>query len=111
MNRAMLAAVAVLVAFALAGCGSSSNNVQNPAQNYAGLNPTVAVSPATANVQPGSKQQFVATVTNSVDDTVTWEEAESPVATRPWKHRHQRRLYRTGCGAHTLPKGNGDSAS
>jgi len=71
MKRAMLAAAAILAISAHAGCGgkSGANNVQN----YGGLNPTVTVSPATANVQPGSTQQFVAAVTNSLHDTVTWE--------------------------------------
>jgi hypothetical protein len=68
MNRAMLAGTAAFLAFVLIGCGGGNGNYQSLA-----VTPTIAVTPATANVQAGSSQQFVATVTNSLDDTVTWE--------------------------------------
>ena len=71
MKRTMLAAAAVCMT-ALVGCGGSSTGSGNGG-SYGGLNPTVTVSPATANVQPGLKQQFAATVTNSLYDAVTWE--------------------------------------
>src|SRR5271165_4606253 len=74
MKRAMLAAVAMLAIAALAGCGGNgkggSGNFQ---QSFAGVNPTITVSPSTANVQPGTSQLFLVTVTGSLDDTVTWE--------------------------------------
>ena len=34
---------------------------------------SVTVSPATANVQEGSQQQFTATVTNTNDNAITWQ--------------------------------------
>ena len=48
----------------LSACGSSGGSNNNPA---------VTVSPATANVQEGAKQQFSATVTNSSNMAVNWE--------------------------------------
>ena len=68
MKRAMLAGAAVLLAFVLTGCGGGNGIYQSLA-----VTPTIMVSPATVNVQQGANQQFAATVTNSVDDTVTWE--------------------------------------
>ena len=68
MKRAMLACVTVSLAFVLSGCGGGNGIYQSLA-----VTPTIMVSPATVNVQQGAKQQFAATVTNSVDDTVTWE--------------------------------------
>ena len=68
MKRTMLMAAASLAVSALTGCGGGSG----PAVNF-NLSPTIMVSPATANLQQGSRQQFFATVTNSVDDSVTWE--------------------------------------
>jgi len=68
----MPVAVAMLVICALAGCGGSGGG-SNYQPSYAGVNPTVTVAPATANVPSGGRQQFVVTVTNSLYDTVTWE--------------------------------------
>jgi hypothetical protein len=61
MKKAMLALTAVLAVISLTRCGGSSNNT-----------PSVMVSPATANVQEGSTQQFSASVTNSADTVVNW---------------------------------------
>jgi hypothetical protein len=47
----------------LSACGGSSNNNNTP---------MVSVSPATANVQEGSTQQFTAIVTNTSNTAVTW---------------------------------------
>lgn len=69
MKPRILAAAVVSAISALLGCGSGSNHVY---QSLA-VSPTIVVSPATANVQQGGIQQFAAAVTNSVDDTVTWE--------------------------------------
>ena len=66
MRKAILAAVASLVVLTMSACGGSGNT---PPPN----NPTVTVSPATANVQEGSQQQFTATVSNTNDTTVTWQ--------------------------------------
>ena len=46
-----------MVAVTLSACGGGGNNNNNT--------PMVTVTPATANVQEGSTQQFTATVTNS----------------------------------------------
>jgi hypothetical protein len=76
MKRAIVAAAAVFATSALIGCGGGSSSSTSSGSNgggFGGLNPTVAVSPATANVQPGLRQQFTAAVTQSADDTVTWE--------------------------------------
>jgi hypothetical protein len=67
MKQAMLIALAVVAASVLTGCGGGA-----PAVNY-NLSPVIMLSPATANIQQGGRQQFSATVMNSVDDTVTWE--------------------------------------
>ena len=66
MRRAILAAVASLVVLTMSACGGGGNP---PPPN----NPMVTVSPATANVQEGSRQQFTATVTNTSDTAVTWQ--------------------------------------
>jgi hypothetical protein len=65
MKRAILTALAVTLMLALAACGNNSNNPPN--------NPSVTVSPATANVQEGSQQQFTATVSNTNDNAITWQ--------------------------------------
>ncbi len=65
MKRAILTVSAVMLVLALAACGNNSNNPPN--------NPSVTVSPATANVQEGSQQQFTATVSNTNDNAVTWQ--------------------------------------
>jgi predicted small lipoprotein YifL len=65
MKRAILTASAVMLVLALAACGNNSNNPPN--------NPSVTVSPATANVQEGSQQQFTATVSNTNDNAITWQ--------------------------------------
>ena len=54
-----------MLVLVLAACGNNSNNPPN--------NPSVTVSPATANVQEGSQQQFTATVSNTNDNTITWQ--------------------------------------
>lgn len=64
----LLALAMAFLISVLTGCGGGNGMYQSLA-----VNPSVMVSPATANVQQGSNQQFVATVTNSVDNTVTWE--------------------------------------
>jgi hypothetical protein len=66
MRRTILAAIAALVVLTLSACGGSGNTPPP-------TNPTVTVSPATANVQEGSQQQFTATVTNTSDTAVTWQ--------------------------------------
>jgi hypothetical protein len=68
MKRTILAGVVASVICALTGCGGGNGVYQSLA-----VTPTIVVSPATANVQQGSTQQFAATVTNSVDNIVTWE--------------------------------------
>jgi len=66
MKRATLSAIAALVVMTLSACGGS-NNPPPPS------GPSVMVSPATANVQEGSSQQFTATVTNSSSTAVNWQ--------------------------------------
>lgn len=66
MRKAILAALASLVVLSMSACGGGGTP---PPPN----NPVVTVSPATANVQEGSQQQFTATVTNTSDTTVTWQ--------------------------------------
>lgn len=61
MKKAIVAMTAVLAVISLTRCGGSSSST-----------PTVTVSPATANVQEGSTQQFSATVTNQADIAVNW---------------------------------------
>ncbi len=68
MKPTILFGTALLVASALFGCGGGNGIYQSLA-----VTPTIAVSPPTANVQAGSSQQFVAAVTNSLEDTITWE--------------------------------------
>ena len=65
MKRAILTASAVMLVLALAACGNNGNTPPN--------NPSVTVSPATANVQEGSQQQFTATVSNTNDNAITWQ--------------------------------------
>ncbi len=65
MRKAILAATAALVVLTLSACGSGGGSNNNTV--------TVTVSPATANVQEGSQQQFVATVTNTNSTAVTWQ--------------------------------------
>ena len=62
MKKAMSALVAGLLVLGLAACGGSG---APPA-------PTVTVSPATANVQEGSTQQFTAIVANTSNTAVNW---------------------------------------
>ena len=64
MKRAILTASAVMLTLALAACGNNSNNPTTP---------SVTVSPATANVQEGSQQQFTATVSGTSDNSITWQ--------------------------------------
>jgi hypothetical protein len=66
MRKAFLAAIASLVVLTMSACGGSGSP---PPPN----NPTVAVAPATANVQEASQQQFTATVSNTNDTAVTWQ--------------------------------------
>ncbi|HLI64226.1 MAG TPA: hypothetical protein VKV05_12570 [Terriglobales bacterium] len=66
MKTAILAAIAVLAVITLSACGGSSTPPPPPS-------PTVTVSPATANVQEGSTQQFTATVSNTSATTVNWQ--------------------------------------
>lgn len=65
MKKSILPVVASLVMM-LSACGGGGGNNNN---NF----PTVTVSPATANVQEGSTQQFTATVTNTTATAVNWE--------------------------------------
>lgn len=65
MKRAILTACAALVVISLSACGSSNNPPPPP--------PTVTVTPATMNIQEGSTQQFMATVTNTDQTAVTWQ--------------------------------------
>ena len=66
MRKAILAALASLVVLTMSACGGGGSP---PPPN----NPMVTVTPATANVQEGSQQQFTATVTNTSDTAVTWQ--------------------------------------
>ncbi|MGC2108338.1 MAG: hypothetical protein WA655_02405 [Candidatus Korobacteraceae bacterium] len=68
MKSAILAATALIVMATLSACGGGGNNPPPPPPTT-----TVTVSPATANVQEGSTQQFTATVTNSSSTTVNWQ--------------------------------------
>ena len=63
MRKVTLNAAALIIALTLSACGGGGNNNNNP--------PMVTVTPATANVQEGSTQQFSATVTNS-SSSVNW---------------------------------------
>lgn len=63
MKKLILSGAALMVAVTLSACGGGGNNNNNT--------PMVAVTPATANVQEGSTQQFTAMVTNS-SSAVTW---------------------------------------
>ena len=65
MTRAILTAFAAMLVLALAACGNGGNNPPN--------NPSVTVSPATANVQEGTQQQFTATVSGTNDNAITWQ--------------------------------------
>jgi len=65
MRRTALAAIAVLVVLTLSACGGGGGGNNNTVM--------VTISPATANVQEGSQQQFVATVTNTSSTAVTWQ--------------------------------------
>ncbi len=62
MKPALLTTFAALLVFMFAACGN------NPKSN-----PTLTVSPATANVQEASQQQFTATVSGTNDNAVTWQ--------------------------------------
>ena len=61
-----LALVAALLATTGCGSSSSSTSLHNPPPT------TVAVTPATATVYRGEKQQFMAQVSGPSDPTVTW---------------------------------------
>jgi hypothetical protein len=66
MRKAILAVAALLAIGSLSACGGSGGgNNNNP--------PTVTVSPATANVQEATTQQFTATVSNGSSTTVNWQ--------------------------------------
>ena len=65
MRKAILAAFAAFAVLMMGACGGSGNNPPPP--------PLVAVSPATANVQEASTQQFSATVSNTSQTAVTWQ--------------------------------------
>ena len=65
MKRVILTAFAAMFVLVLAACGGGGNNPPN--------NPSVTVSPATANVQEGSQLQFTAMVTNTNDNAITWQ--------------------------------------
>ncbi len=63
MRRTILAVIATLVVLTLSACGGSGGGNNTP---------TVTISPATANVQEGSTQQFSALVTNTSNTAVNW---------------------------------------
>ena len=65
MRRATLAAIAAVCLLTLSACGGGGSTPP--------VNPTVTVSPATANVQEAGQQQFTATVSNTNDTNVTWQ--------------------------------------
>jgi hypothetical protein len=65
MKSAMLIATALFMLITLSACGGGGNPTPP--------GPSVSVSPATANVQEGSTQQFVATVSNTNSTAVTWQ--------------------------------------
>lgn len=64
MKQSLLTALALLLTSTLLACGGSSTPPSPP---------SVAVSPATANVQEGGTQQFTATVTNTSSIAVSWQ--------------------------------------
>jgi predicted small lipoprotein YifL len=64
MKKSLLTAIALLLISTLAACGGSSTPPSPP---------SVAVSPATANVQEAGTQQFTATVTNAGSTAVNWQ--------------------------------------
>jgi hypothetical protein len=64
MKRAILTAFAAIFLLTLCACAGGGNNPTKP---------MVTTSPATANVQEGSQLQFTATVSNTNDNTVTWQ--------------------------------------
>ena len=65
MKKAIVTAIAALIVITLAACGGGNNPIPPP--------PTVTVTPATLNLQEGSTQQFMATVTNTNQTAVTWQ--------------------------------------
>src|SRR5579862_597432 len=66
MKRAFLLMIAVVACAMFAACGSGNGNNNNN-------QPMVSVSPATANVQEGSTQQFTASVINTTQPAVNWQ--------------------------------------
>src|SRR5579884_2305055 len=65
MKRAILSACAAIYVLSFAACGGGGNKPP--------VNPSVSVSPATANVQEGTQQQFTATVSGTNDSVITWQ--------------------------------------
>jgi hypothetical protein len=65
MKRAIFSASAAILVVTLAACGGGGSKPP--------VIPSVTVSPATANVQEGTQQQFAATVSNTSDNAVTWQ--------------------------------------
>jgi len=65
MKRAILTLSAAMILLTLAACGGGGNKPP--------VVPSVTISPATANVQEGSQQQFTALVSNTSDQAVTWQ--------------------------------------
>jgi hypothetical protein len=66
--KVVLAAMAVLAVITMSACSGGGTPTPPPPSG-----PTVTVSPATANVQEGSTQQFTATVANTTATTVNWQ--------------------------------------
>src|SRR5262245_1162660 len=66
MKSAILCLTALFVMVSLSACGGGGSPTPPPG-------PSVTVSPATANVQEGSTQQFTATVNNSSSTAVNWQ--------------------------------------
>jgi len=64
MKRAILPLFAAMLVLMLAACGNNGSQPNGP---------SVTISPATANVQEGSQQQFTATVTGTNNNAVTWQ--------------------------------------
>jgi hypothetical protein len=87
LSRSILVAVSV----ALAACDASVSSPKLAAQGV-----TVTVTPGSADVAPGGRQQFAATVTGTVDTSVTWSVVEGSAGGSV-----------TSGGAYTAPAGAG----
>ncbi len=83
LQRATLIFCAVLAAILMASCGavssgksgssgSSGSGSGGSGSGSGGSNPSITISPTSANVRVGGTQQFTATVTGEASNDVTW---------------------------------------